>query len=132
MAVPPFKILRENLTFSFYQTESDTTIRTRPMLVNQTFHRMLGQLQNRFPESEDWNWGSWKQTNINHLVPNLRPFSSQEIPTDGFRHILNASSERHGPSWRMVVSLGEEVQGDGESILGDKPEIPEVKSLTLS
>lgn len=106
-------ILKQKPEFSFFQLPGDTVKRTRPMLVNQTFHRVLGKLQNDFPESEDWNWGNWKQSYISHLVPILKPFSRNDLTTSGYKHILNATSGRHGPSWRMVVSLGPKVEAYG-------------------
>ena len=35
------------------------------------------------------------------------------IPTSGHRSALNAILRDHGPSWRMIVELGDEVKGVG-------------------
>jgi penicillin amidase len=107
------RILKDSLQFSFYRQAGDLTPVTRPALVNQSFHRVLGKLQNEFPEMEQWTFGNWKQTSIRHLVPLLRPFSRLDMPTNGYRHILNATTPKHGPSWRVVIALGEEVEAYG-------------------
>ncbi len=50
------------------------------------------------------SWWEYKSTSINHLL-NLQPFNRTSVQNGGYRHIVNATSERHGPSWRMVVEL---------------------------
>ena len=56
------------------------------------------------------NWGNYKYTSINHLVPQLSAFSVKGVITGGDRNIVNATRERHGPSWKMVTALGEDVK----------------------
>jgi penicillin amidase len=51
-------------------------------------------------------WWQTKSTSIMHLLK-LEPFSEQGVACGGNRNILNATSERHGPSWRMVVELSD-------------------------
>lgn len=50
------------------------------------------------------NWGNFKQTNIPHLA-RFPHFGADFISTSGGRHIINAMSKTHGPSWRMIVEL---------------------------
>ena len=40
-------------------------------------------------------------------------FSRMNLDVGGYNQALNAISESHGPSWRMVVELGPEVKGYG-------------------
>lgn len=40
-------------------------------------------------------------------------FSKTGVHTGGYRNIVNATSERNGPSWRMIVELTEPVQAVG-------------------
>lgn len=52
------------------------------------------------------NWGHYKASQIPHIArfPSLGiPF----ISTSGGRHIVNAQSATHGPSWRMIVELSQ-------------------------
>ena len=49
---------------------------------------------------------SLKNTTISHLL-RLAPFSVDNVKIGGNRHIVNAASKGHGPSWRMVVELGD-------------------------
>lgn len=57
-------------------------------------------------------WGNFKGTSVQHLG-NIPPFSVTGLATNGHRGILNATSERHGPSWKMVVELGDSVKAYG-------------------
>ena len=59
-----------------------------------------------------WHWANHKATSIQHLAK-LPGFGRENIIIGGGRGIVNATSERHGPSWRMVVALGPQVKGYG-------------------
>ncbi|WP_332369687.1 penicillin acylase family protein [Spirosoma telluris] len=52
-----------------------------------------------------WQWGPHKATRITHLA-RLDALSALNVQIGGGRSVVNATSERHGPSWRMVVALG--------------------------
>ncbi len=48
-------------------------------------------------------WATYKDTFIEHLA-RLEPFS-RHVEHGGHANAVNASSRKHGPSWRMIVSL---------------------------
>lgn len=54
----------------------------------------------------DLAWWAFKNTSIEHLLK-LDPFSVMAVRSGGNRNIVNATSERHGPSWRMVVEMSD-------------------------
>ncbi|MGB0931082.1 MAG: penicillin acylase family protein, partial [Chitinophagales bacterium] len=62
--------------------------------------------------TKEATWGNFKGTTVQHLA-NIPPFSVAGLATNGHRGILNATSERHGPSWKMVVELGDSVKAYG-------------------
>jgi penicillin G amidase len=76
-------------------------------VVERSFNLMLNEYEEWKENEGEPNWGNFKHTTIQHLVPNFRSFSVENINTGGGRGILNATSERHGASWRMVVEMGE-------------------------
>ncbi len=49
-------------------------------------------------------WAAYKGTKVRHLAK-IPAFSKMNLPIGGGTHIINATKETHGPSWRMVVSL---------------------------
>jgi penicillin amidase len=53
----------------------------------------------------EYNWSAFKGTTIGHLLQGLHAFSRSNIPIGGDREIVNATSKRHGPSWRMIVEM---------------------------
>lgn len=58
------------------------------------------------------NWAKFKDTKVMHLlkIPGL---SSLHLPIGGGQHIINATSETHGPSWRMIVHLTDDIEAYG-------------------
>lgn len=57
-------------------------------------------------------WGKFHSLTINHLA-RIAPFSRTNITTGGHRSALNAILRDYGPSWRMIVDLGDEVKAIG-------------------
>jgi penicillin G amidase len=57
-------------------------------------------------------WGKYKDTRIRHLL-RLGPLSRLHVNTGGGVHIINATKQFHGPSWRMIVHLTEETEAYG-------------------
>ena len=53
----------------------------------------------------DYKWLKYKATYAGHLLQGLPAFSRFDIPIGGDRNIVNATSENHGPSWRMIVEM---------------------------
>lgn len=54
---------------------------------------------------ETWAWYLDKSTDIKHLVPQLTSFGRMDVKNGGGSRIVNATTNRTGPSWRMVVQL---------------------------
>lgn len=60
---------------------------------------------NEFSNKDDLNWGKAKGTYIGHLLQALPAFSRHDLPIGGYSGIVNATSQNHGPSWRMIVEM---------------------------
>jgi penicillin amidase len=58
-------------------------------------------------------WGRYRGTDIKHLTRSLPAFSAMHLLTGGGRHIVNATKQNHGPSWRMVVQLSNKTEAYG-------------------
>ncbi len=58
------------------------------------------------------NWGSFRECHINHLA-RLAPFSRTLTNVGGHGTSPNANNDGHGPSWRMIVELGDEPKALG-------------------
>jgi len=57
-------------------------------------------------------WYLHKHTNIMH-ISQIPAFSRLAINNGGYKNIVNATSETHGPSWRMIVELSSPVNAFG-------------------
>ena len=93
----------------FEMIDNKTTIakETTGDLYRITFNETIEELEEYLDkEGNDLLWYRFKNTTIEHLL-RLDPFSIQNVKVGGHRSIVNAASESHGPSWRMVVELGD-------------------------
>ena len=80
-------------------------------LLNESFTTTTQLLDDWTAEhdGQDYTWAKYKSTSIQHML-RLPPFGVYDLPIGGGRGIVNATSERHGPSWRMVVELTDPVR----------------------
>ena len=63
-------------------------------------------------EQQATDWGHYKATSIVHLSQQPA-FSELDVYSGGSRSIVNATTKRTGPSWRMVVELGDQPRAYG-------------------
>ncbi|HVW13229.1 MAG TPA: penicillin acylase family protein, partial [Mucilaginibacter sp.] len=61
---------------------------------------------------KNWQWGDVKNTHINHLA-NIPGFGTDKFFAGGTSSVIDALKNDNGPSWRMVIQLGPQVQGYG-------------------
>lgn len=57
-------------------------------------------------------WGVFKDTKVLHLLK-IPGISRLHLPIGGGKHIINATSETHGPSWKMIVHLTDKIEAYG-------------------
>ena len=70
-----------------------------------SFKRAAERLIEIKEENGNYKWANYKGTFAKHLLQGLPAFSRFNIPIGGDRNIVNATSENHGPSWRMIVEM---------------------------
>ncbi len=58
------------------------------------------------------SWSAFKATRVLHLTK-IPALSRLNLPIGGGENIINATTEAHGPSWRMVVHLTDEIEAYG-------------------
>ncbi|MCB2409284.1 penicillin acylase family protein [Hymenobacter lucidus] len=92
------------------RTPAKETLET---LALQSLQFATDSLTRKFgPLGPEWRWAHQKSTDILHLAQ-LVGFGRMDLNVGGGAGIVNATSERNGPSWRMVVALGPRVQAYG-------------------
>lgn len=80
-------------------------------VITRAFKETAADLRERY-EEEDFSWGEFKGTEIPHLgrIPGL---GSGYVSVGGYADAINSIKGSHGPSWRMIVKLGPEVEAWG-------------------
>jgi len=99
------KLLKERPDLSFFDIQQTPEKETVGDVIRKAF--ILG-----VEDIEDWKtthttlpvWAEYKDSYIGHLLPPLKALAIP-VKTGGNHDIVNAHSQTHGPSWRMVVSL---------------------------
>jgi penicillin G amidase len=78
---------------------------TRAEVVRTSFKATIDSLQKHLGAAPStWQWAKQKGTDIKHVAL-LPGFGFDDVVCGGGAGIVNATSERAGPSWRMVVAL---------------------------
>ncbi|MFK7933580.1 MAG: penicillin acylase family protein [Saprospiraceae bacterium] len=101
-------MLRDSLDAPFFDLKSTPERENATAIVQQAFTKMIDHVDSLILKNPTFSWQEYNAVNVSHLA-RIAPFSRTNIPTDGTRKALNAISGAHGPSWRMVVELGDRV-----------------------
>ena len=100
--------------YALYDVKATTDQKeTLDDLIEMSFSAMVRIVDSLRKEDKSLlTWYKHKNTQIMHLSQ-IPAFSKTGVHTGGYRNIVNATSERNGPSWRMIVELTEPVQAVG-------------------
>jgi penicillin amidase len=101
-------LLLRDSTSAWWDDRRTPTVESRDELLAQVLETALDRVltERGEPDSKEWEWGSYRFANINHLL-GLPALSRRRVPVQGGPATLWPSSGNgaHGPSWRMVVEL---------------------------
>jgi len=104
-----YYLMKNDSSFSFFDRVSTPEKETLANIINLSFGKAYESLQTWKSENgDDVSWYKFKNTRILHLLQ-LKPFSVEQVKIGGNNGIVNAASERHGPSWRMIVQFKDNV-----------------------
>lgn len=86
---------------------------TLPQLVRRSLRFATDSLTRKYgPMGPEWAWKNQKSTDILHMLQ-IPGFGHLDLDCGGGAGIVNATTNRTGPSWRMVVALGPQVKAYG-------------------
>lgn len=109
------EIMKEKKDLVYYDNQStENKVETLEDIMTTAFKDAVFNLKVQKEKSlskSEINWSTYKITTIEHLARISQLNETVDVP--GHRNSLNAISEKHGPSWRMVVDLGKEVKAYG-------------------
>lgn len=86
-------------------------IETIADVVLASFIKAANQLS-KIEKDGKLTWATFKDTKVQHLLK-LPALSSMNLQIGGGQHIINATTETHGPSWRMIVHLTDNIEAYG-------------------
>lgn len=101
------KLLKDS-TYKFIdniKTDKKETIREIVLAACEKACKNLKYLEN----AGSLEWGKFKDTRVNHLLK-IPVLSRMHLPIGGGENMVNATKEAHGPSWRMVIHLTDEIE----------------------
>jgi penicillin amidase len=97
-------LIKTKPDLAFYDIRQTPNKETLRDLINMTFKSAVKKTEEwKSQHADQFQWTYFKDTYVEHLL-RLEPFSFHAL-NGGNSSILNASSHRWGPSWRMIVSL---------------------------
>ena len=106
MSVPDFWVLNqlidENPNDEFFDHMSTSEVENFDQIAVQTFTEVTEKLS----LNDDLTWASKKPGRVMHLL-NIPGYSKMDLRSGGSGDVLKAIRGGFGPSWRMVVELGE-------------------------
>ncbi|MBC2845733.1 penicillin acylase family protein [Winogradskyella flava] len=98
-------LLKNNGNHELMDIVETDKVETASDLFLLAFKKAAERLLEIKEEQGDYKWANYKGTYAGHLLQALPAFSRFDIPIGGDRNIVNATSENHGPSWRMIVEM---------------------------
>ncbi len=104
-------LLEEDAAHPIFDIQETEEVEVAKSILQKAFTLMVEAYQEQLAES-DFDWGHHKGTKIGHLG-RIQAFDSDLVYTGGTGDAPNAIKPRHGPSWRMIVTLGKEVEAYG-------------------
>jgi len=105
------RMIDEQPTARWIDDSRTPTRETLTDIVTRSFQATVDTLTKRHgPQGNNWQWATTKATRIAHLA-RLDALSAMNVQVGGGTSVVNATTTRTGPSWRLVVALGPKPQG---------------------
>ena len=104
------ELLEQDTSNVFFDKRNTPQRETARDIVNESFRAM----QSYFRQNPDKRtaWGPYRGFALKHLAQ-IDAFSRLDLVVGGNKSTPNAISKTNGPSWRMIVDLGDRVKGMG-------------------
>jgi penicillin amidase len=103
--------LKRDSAFSFIDNVNTPTKETLMTVATAAFKKAARVIEQLDREGR-LEWTRYKDSGIRHLL-RLEPFSRFHLVTGGGEHIINATKQFHGPSWRMIVHMTDQTEAYG-------------------
>jgi penicillin G amidase len=105
------ELLERDTNHAFFDVKSTPERESARQVVTKAFQKMVQQAAKE-ALGGTLVYAKYKRFAINHIA-RIQPLGRHDVLVGGHRSAPNAILKENGPSWRMVVELGEEVRGWG-------------------
>jgi len=102
---------RDSTSFKFIDNITTPTAETLQDDMMKAVQMAVAELK-KADEKGNLSWAKFKDGGVRHLLQ-LEAFSRYHLNEGGGEHIINASKQWHGPSWRMIVHMTDKIEAYG-------------------
>ena len=107
------QLLHDDPNSKFFDLDSTAmVIETAKDIATESFLKMCSSMDEKLAANPNLTWGNFQDLKINHLG-RIDAFAKFHVMTDGTSKALNSVKSDNGPSWRMVVEMGDEIKAWG-------------------
>ncbi|MCF7823079.1 MAG: penicillin acylase family protein [Candidatus Marinimicrobia bacterium] len=107
------ELLLSNKRSEYYDDGRTPELEDRRGIIRNAFYQTSSDLLSELgPYGDKWAIGRARGTDINHLL-SVKGLGRTGLFTGGGSGIVNATKKTHGPSWRMIVELGDSIKAQG-------------------
>lgn len=108
-----FNLMRKNANASIFDIQSTPEKENAGDLILQSLAFAMADLEKKETEKGGLEWYKYKGTSVQHILQ-IKPFGRYDIKVGGNYSIVNACSDRWGPSWKMIVAFeGNQIRAYG-------------------
>lgn len=107
------QLLLQDPQAAWFDNKRTAAIESAQEIIISSFKQTADSLVKNFgAPGKDWEWGRHKASIIEH-VGRVPAFGTGFFSSEGSAGTVDALSRTTGPSWRMIVELGDDVQAYG-------------------
>ncbi len=106
------ELMKEEPNSRFFDLESTPSTEDFQDIALVSFERSLDELKDLSDTGKGLEWGKYQPMNIMHYLE-VPAFSEMNLAISGNEDVINACNAGWGPSWRMIVSLTDEIEAYG-------------------
>jgi penicillin G amidase len=104
-------IKRDSTKYIFADNINTSDTETLATDINTAFQK-ASEVMQELDSAKRTEWGSFKQSGVRHLL-RIPALSRLNLNSSGGEDIINAYTKFHGPSWRMIVELTDDINAYG-------------------
>lgn len=105
------QLIRNDPANSYFDKQGTTIKETANDIIREAFTAATAQF-NKSGKEGNTKWSDFNKVTVMHLM-NVKAFSKVDMPSAGYPDAINATSAGWGPSWRMIVELGDRPKAFG-------------------